>query len=151
MSTYDAYNLSLRDSTEFTVPTGGSGGDSQFSTYNLKIRNTAGTYVTIHIPYVIDMEYVNKFAELVGVSVDDALAFVGGSVPQIGTIAMIPTANTYSEFKVIAINGVSCLTFSESPRITVDNISENIEEIQANISYKITGDAVIDCHAGSIS
>ena len=29
MSTYDAYNLSLRDSTEFTVPTGGSGGDSQ--------------------------------------------------------------------------------------------------------------------------
>ena len=24
MSTYDAYNLSLRDSTEFTVPTGGS-------------------------------------------------------------------------------------------------------------------------------
>lgn len=97
------------------------------------------------------MEYVNKFAELVGVSVDDALAFVGGSVPQIGTIAMIPTANTYSEFKVIAINGVSSIAFNDMQVIMVDNISENIEAIQANSSYKITGDAVIDCHAENIS
>ena len=37
MSTYDAYNLSLRDSTEFTVPTGGSGGDSQFDIVDISV------------------------------------------------------------------------------------------------------------------
>lgn len=150
MSAYDAYNLSLRDSTEFTVPTGGeSGGDSQFSTYNLKIRNTTGSSATIYMPYVVDMEYINKLAEQTGASVDDVLGFIGGSVPQIGTNARIDVGDTYTEFKVVAINGVSTLTFSET--VAVDNISENIEEIQANEAYKITGDAVIDFHAGSIS
>ena len=37
MSTYDAYNLSLRDSTEFTVPTGGSGGDTQLDIVDVTI------------------------------------------------------------------------------------------------------------------
>ena len=41
MSTYDAYNLSLRDSTEFTVPSGGSGGDSNFSIATLTLVNTS--------------------------------------------------------------------------------------------------------------
>ena len=41
MSTYDAYNLSLRDSTEFTVPTGGSGGDSNFTIATLTLVNTS--------------------------------------------------------------------------------------------------------------
>ena len=38
MSTHDAYNLSVRDSTEFTVPTGGSGGDSQFDLIDVTIN-----------------------------------------------------------------------------------------------------------------
>lgn len=38
MSTYDAYNLSLRDSTEFTVPTGESGGDSQLDIVDVTIN-----------------------------------------------------------------------------------------------------------------
>lgn len=38
MSTYDAYNLSLRDSTEFTVSAGGSGGDSQIDIVDVTIN-----------------------------------------------------------------------------------------------------------------
>ena len=45
MSTYDAYNLSLRDSTEFTVPTGdGSGVDNGYEivTVRLDLSNYDG-------------------------------------------------------------------------------------------------------------
>ena len=53
MSTYDAYNLSLRDSTEFTVPTGGgSGGDSNFSTAKLTV-DVSGLDSNYALPFVM--------------------------------------------------------------------------------------------------
>ena len=46
MSTYDAYNLSLRDSTEFTVPTGGgSGGDSDYELVNVTFVNNSANAI----------------------------------------------------------------------------------------------------------
>lgn len=61
MSAYDAYNLSLRDSTEFSVPTGGgsgeSGGDSDFSIATLTIDATSfqsfsSVFGAIGVPYI---------------------------------------------------------------------------------------------------
>ena len=57
MSTYDAYTLSMRDSTEFTVPTGGSGVDSDFSIAKLTIdaSNFEDLQATIMIPTIISI------------------------------------------------------------------------------------------------
>ena len=46
MSTHDAYNLSVRDSTEFTVPTGGSGGDNTYELVDVTFVNNSTNVIT---------------------------------------------------------------------------------------------------------
>ena len=59
MSTYDAYNLSLRDSTEFTVPTGdGSGGDSEYEFVDVTFVNNGNQLIAFSCPvFVNDPQY----------------------------------------------------------------------------------------------
>lgn len=70
MSTYDAYNLSLRDSTEFTVPAGGgTGGDSQFDLVDVTI-NVNGSVddllgVVRHGCFLLEDDTVENFLILI--------------------------------------------------------------------------------------
>lgn len=122
MSTYDAYNLSLRDSTEFTVPTGGgNSGDSQFSTATLTIVNTDN-----EIPgaVMIVFPYINTSG--------NASSFI---------VSEPPGESTYT---IILRNGKAQLFYENPSDATVTgNISfvEGTEETPPY--YEITGDAII--------
>ena len=125
MSTYDAYNLSLRDSTEFTVPTGsGSSGDSQFNTVTLTIVNTSenSTGNLLFVPYV------------------DA----NGNAASV--IREEPIGE--STYIIILCNGKAQLwcTPIESELTTSGNIS--YIELEGSAYYEITGDCTITSDFG---
>ena len=124
MSTYDAYNLSLRDSTEFTVPTaGGSGGDSNFSTAKLTVdvsnldSNYALPFVMVLIP-TISAGSINSMTEA---PVNENSEY---DIPLYdGKLIVYDTGNSY--FDMEAISG----------SVTCNPPNETMPE-----SYVITGD-----------
>ena len=123
MSTHDAYNLSVRDSTEFTVPTGGSGGDSDFSTAKLTV-------------------------DVSGLDSNYALPFVMVLIPTIsaGGINSMTEApvNENSEYDIPLYNGKLIYYDVDNPYFDVGAFSGSFTYIPADEtmpeSYVITGD-----------
>ena len=62
MSTYDAYNLSLRDSTEFTVPTGGSGGDNTYELVDVTFVNNSTNAITFTCSMLLNDPQYESFS-----------------------------------------------------------------------------------------
>ena len=134
MSTYDAYNLSLRDSTEFTVPTGGSGGDSDYELVDVTFVNNSTNVISFTcLMFLNDPRYesVTGFAKNIatrnGVNVGQSIT-VNILIPTDGaTICMyetgdrtyMPTANATGDIRIIdnmdaiIIYGSGTVTFSD--------------------------------------
>lgn len=137
MSTYDAYNLSLRDSTEFTVPTGETGNSSngRFSIFNVKIKC---------VPYP-DFPGIDHYDGTIlnVVNRED----LGENMPDMASFEqmLIPADNEYHDYSFVALDGIAyfiCETY-----ISVNNII-GPAELLTNEDYryvKITGNCQFDC------
>lgn len=116
MSTYDAYNLSLRDSTEFTVPTGGSGGDSQIDVVDVTITCVGDNMSVLNIfdsaPFYIENE---EYEEILNTN-------------KIIYRKAIPMGNPINAHVVIPHNGASII-----------ELNGNLLE---HINVTVTGDVV---------
>ena len=154
MSTYDAYNLSLRDSTEFTVPTG-DGTGKNFTTYKLRIKmpqpSGSGLYGTteVNVPYVFDENLIRH----IYVSVpEDTINEIISFSPRIEfNLPAIPDGE-WHEYEVIGMNGAVNIVITDSNETAsetiVTSMSENVEKIVSSggnyIFHKITGDAFME-------
>ena len=141
MSTYDAYNLSLRDSTEFTVPTGGSGNNSngRFSIFNVRIKGVP--YQNVSDSYVIgtyDMQILQT--EQYIPSFDADLAVLAGSD--------IPADNEYHDYSFVAVDGAAY--FFPIPKTAIVNLIGSAEliveedDFENRFYVKITGNCQFD-------
>ena len=130
MSTYDAYNLSLRDSTEFTVPSGGSGGDSDLSiaTLTIDISSLSVDNTSIKGPFIYDDEESNE----------NKIAVFSYAVDPSAAVDNILTA------KIALYKGKAAIA---SPNI--ESFSGNISSAGVN-AYFVTGDATIVLYNGSV-
>lgn len=136
MPTYDAYNLSLRDSTEFTVPTGdGSGEDSQFELVDVTFVNNCNYAVAFTCSaFFNDPQYESftGFAKNIstreGLNSEDSIAVnmlipIGGAATcfcEAADYTYTPTVNVTGDIRVfdsqniIIIYGSGTVTFSDS-------------------------------------
>ena len=124
MSTYDAYTLSMRDSTEFTVPTGGgSSGDSDFTTAKLTVDLSN-----------LDPEYSNP---LIPVSIPTI------SADGISYITIAPT-NENSEYDIPLYNGKLIMYDTDdmffNPELISGSVTYNPPDETMPGIYIITGD-----------
>ena len=137
MSTYDAYNLSLRDSTEFTVPTGGSGNNSngRFSIFNVKIKC---------VPYS-DFPGIDYYdGTMLNVVYPEGL---GENIPGMASFeqTLVAADNEYHDYSFVALDGIAyfiCETY-----ISVNNIIGPAELLTNDDKHyvKITGNCQFDC------
>ena len=124
MSAYDAYNLSLRDSTEFTVPTGGSGGDSNFSTATL----------------TVDATNFHSLSSIFGVV---GIAYVDENSGTIASWPMSETASQVYHLTVILYAGKASITLNNSIILAyIRSYSGAITPTPQN-TFEMTGDATI--------
>lgn len=155
MSTYDAYNLSLRDSTEFTVPTGG-GTDENFTTYKLRIKapqppsgSVFSNVIELYVPYVFDENCAREFYEG---ATEDELDEIISFLPRIELNLQAIPDGEWHEYEVIGMNGavnISITDSNETPSETiVTSMSENVEKIVSSggdyMFHRITGDAFME-------
>ena len=134
MSTYDAYNLSLRDSTEFTVPNGGSGSSGRLDIFKIKIRIDPGNSSPEPIKFTfcrIEEHPVFNLPLVIGFGQGDGV--------------QISLDNEQHEIEVIAVDGNAIIVpdFNDiSIKSTSDTIS--VEDHEGFLYIVASGDGSID-------
>ena len=135
MSTYDAYNLSLRDSTEFTVPSGGSSGDSEYELVDVTFVNNSSYAIKYSSSFFVNdpqYESVTGFAKNIstseGLNSEDSIA-MNMLIPTGGAVICtyepadpmhMPTVNATGDIRIIdypreaiIVYGSGTVTFSD--------------------------------------
>lgn len=140
MSTYDAYTLSMRDSTEFTVPTGGSSGSSgRLDIFKIKIRIDPGNSSPNPILFV--------FCRIVETNEENNpfnLSFVSGMGA--GDIsARIPVDNEQHEIEVVAVDSNAIVMWG-ADNLSINSSSDTIsvEDYNGQPYIVASGDGSID-------
>jgi hypothetical protein len=149
MSTYDAYNLSLRDSTEFTVPTGGSesGSSGRLDIFKIKIRINPNNY-SVPSGAGIRLACCMIFDENIGsLSLKHIGFFETSDLP-----VTIPFDNEWHEIEIVAVDGQSAI-YPLDPSVIgglgLLNTSNTIDTTHFNENdqkpyFLVTGDGSID-------
>ena len=140
MSTYDAYNLSLRDSTEFTVPTGGSGSSGRLDIFKIKIRIDPGDSSPSPIPFM--------FCRIVGAN-EEANVFNLPYVTMKNVGDLIPVDNEQHEIEAVAVDGNAIVMWDDN-NLSIKSSSDAISiEYHEGYPYIVTsGDGSIDFVCG---
>ena len=135
MSTYDAYNLSLRDSTEFTVPTGESGSSGRLDIFKIKIRIDPGnSEPKVRPSFMFCRIKENPMFNL---------SLVMGLGQDAGV--QIPLDNEQHEIEAIAVDGNATVVWDES-NLSIKSASDTIsvEDYEGQPYIVASGDGSID-------
>lgn len=112
MSTYDAYNLSLRDSTEFTVPTGESGGDSQFDLVDVTINVNGSVEGLSDV-----IRYGSFLVE------DDMIENYYNTNKIIATFPVMQPSSIINAHVVMPHNGIATIQLAGNPVYSISSVS----------------------------